>query len=168
MTLRQSLSRYVRGLLEEPPTPRASDPPTPNPESTRPTTTTSSRTNGTSEAGLLTVVLETLERMQKDQQRETRELVLSILQGRPILEGGDQSSAPSSEQQPSKTPYDPVDYDSTDLTDLPTGIQGIFEREEQERTDLRHLRTEQEVLAAQLHEARQMVMDRQGPDFELS
>jgi len=64
--------------------------------------------------------------------------------------------------------FDPPDYDSPDLTDLPGGIQAIIGREENETHDVRLLRTEQEVLAQQLDEARSMLMDRQGPGSMLS
>jgi hypothetical protein len=119
----------------------------------------------TLEAGVLTVFMETVKEMQKEQMKETRELVLSILQGRPItdLNGGAPSSAPSSQPDPSREPYDPPDYDSPDMGDLPIGIQSIFSREDQETTDLRHLRTEREVLDAQLAEARAALLDPQGP-----
>jgi hypothetical protein len=116
-----------------------------------------------SEAGLLAVVLQTMREMQSEQLRETREMVLSILQGRPMETSSGQTNGSGEDRPPLKEPYDPPDYDSDDLTDLPEGIQSIFDRERQEVTDLRHLRTEREVLAAQLDEARAMLMDPQGP-----
>lgn len=165
MTLRTSLARYVRGLLsEEPSTPNASSPPTQSPLSTPPTTTPSTPVTSPaiSEAGLLQVVLETMERMNRENLREMRELTISILQGR------DSDQPPTSDStvpQNLREPYDPPDYDDPGTEDLPGGIQSIFERERQEQNDFRHLRTEREVLAAQLEESRAMISDPQGPDF---
>lgn len=104
--------------------------------------------------------------------RETRELVLSILQGRPMEMNGppeDGSLPPMTpESQALRERYDPPDYDDESTEDLPEGIQGIFERERQELADLRLLRTEREVLAAQLDEARAQLTDPQGPAFDAS
>ena len=162
MTLRMSLARYVRGLLEEPSIPTISDPPTSNPSSTPPTTTPSTPTSpATSEAGVLGVVLETMERMQRENLKEIRGMVSDILQGRET----DLAAAPPSLNQPSRMSYDPPDYDDPSMDDLPGGIQAIFEREENEIHDVRLLRTEQEVLAQQLDEARSMLKDPQGPAF---
>lgn len=164
MTLRASLARYVRGLLEEPSTPTVSDPPTPSQGSSPPTSTPSTTTpsNGTSEAGLLAVVLETLERMQRDSMRETRELVVTILQGREI----DPSLIPAEEPPPSRMLFDPPDYDDPGTDDLPGGLQAVFEREESERETVRSLRDEQGILAQQLAQARAALGDPQGPAFE--
>jgi hypothetical protein len=163
MSFRTSLARYVKGLLEEPSTPTISDPPTSNPLSTPPTTTPSTpTTSGTSEAGLLQVVLETMERMQRENLREIRGMVSDILQGRESLTTSTVSLA---NQAPSMMPFDPPDYDSPGTEDLPGGIQAVFERQDQEQHDVRLLRTEQEVLAYQLEEARAMIQDPQGPDF---
>jgi hypothetical protein len=158
----------VRGLLEEPQTPPTSDRPTPSPESSPPTTTPSSRTTPpeTWEAGLLAAVLTTMREMQSEQLREMREMVLSILQGRPMTdqEIAAVKAGAQAAEQPSKMPFDPPDYDSQDISDLPGGIQEVFHREDQEVTDLRHLQTEHDVLARQREQARVALgMDRQGP-----
>ena len=167
MTLRTSLARYVRGLLEEPSTPTTSPPPTSSPSSTPPTTTPSTTTSPvTSEAGVLGVVLETMERMQRENLREIRGMVSDILQGRE--NGGGPNSAPSSPDQPLSLPFDPPDYDAPGVEDLPGGIQGVFAREEDETTTVRQVRTEQEVLAQQLDLARTALVDPQGPAFESS
>ena len=163
MTMRASLARYVRGLLEEPSTPTTSDPPTSSPLSIPPTTTPSTpTTSATSEAGLLQVVLETMERMQTQNLKEIRGMVSDILQGR---EADVSMTAPSPSLPPSMMPFDPPDYDSPGTEDLPGGIQAVFERQDQEQHDVRLLRTEQEVLAQQLDEARAALMDPQGPAF---
>jgi hypothetical protein len=108
------------------------------------------------------VVLETMERMQRENLREIRGMVSDILQGREV----DSSPLPLTPSlPPSMMPFDPPDYDDPGTEDLPPGIQGVFRREDQEMIDVRHLRTEQEVLANQLAEARAMLMDPQGPDF---
>jgi hypothetical protein len=163
MTLRQSLARYVKGLLEEPSTPTTSRPPTSSPLSTPPTTTPSTTTSPvTSEAGVMQVVLETMERMQTQNLREIRGMVTDILQGREN-DPGPMISRPA--QVEPLMPFDPPNYDDPSLEDLPGGIQAVFERQEQEQHDVRRLRTEQEVLAYQLEEARGALMDPQGPDF---
>jgi hypothetical protein len=156
MTIRASLARYVRGLL--------ADPPTPSPSSTRPTTTTSTSPNGISEAAVYQAMMEQMMKMHLEQIKEMRELVLSILQGRPMSE----TPSTTSSARPSTAPFDPPDYDNPGTEDLPPGIQSIFAREDQEQVDLRHLRTEREVLDAQLEEARAAIMDPQGPAFENS
>ena len=171
MTFRQSLQRYVRGLLsEELPQPMPSDPPPPSPGLTPPITTPSSMmTSGISEAGLVQVVMQTMREMQTENLREIRGMVTDILQGRPLSEtelAARLASQP--EEQPLRDSFDPPDYDSPDISDLPDGIQSVFERERIEQADLRNLRTEREVLAAQLDEARAMLMDPQGPASELS
>jgi hypothetical protein len=166
MSLRMSLARYVRGLLEEPSTPTTSSPPTSNPLSTPPTMTPSTpTTSATSEAGLLQVVLETMERMQTQNLREIRGMVTDILQGREMDPSTLRASPMTLDPSVSPMPFDPPDYDSPSLEDLPGGIQAVFERQEQEQHDVRLLRTEQEVLAQQLDEARAKLMDPQGPDF---
>jgi hypothetical protein len=170
MTFRQSLARYVRGLLlEETSPPAFSDPPTPSQESTPPTTTPSTRdrSNAISEAGLLTVVLETMERMNRENAQNTRELVIEILQGREIDPEILKAQA-EAQSQPLRTSFDPPDYDAPGTDDLPGGIAAVFEREEQEADTVRQLRTQQEVLARQLDEARAMLTDPQGPGSELS
>jgi len=164
MSLRTSLARYVRGLLDEPSTPTTSGPPTSSPTSTPPTTTPPTTTTPvTSEAGVLGVVLETMERMQRENLREIRGMVTDILQGREQEVGP--SSVTAVNPSASMMSFDPPDYDSPDLTDLPGGIQAIIGREEQETHDVRLLRTEQEVLSAQLDAARAQLMDPQGPAF---
>jgi len=167
MTFRSSLARYLRGVLEEPLIQTTSNPPTSSPLSTPPTTTPSTTTSPvTLEAGVLGVVLETMERMQRENLREIRGMVSDILQGRET----DAAVAQTMPMDPSASmmSFDPPDYDSPDLTDLPGGIQAIIGREEQETHDVRLLRTEQEVLAGQLEEARATLMDRQGPGSMLS
>jgi hypothetical protein len=108
------------------------------------------------------VVLETMERMQRENLREIRGMVTDILQGR---ETEPSASLTVPLPSPSMTPFDPPDYDSPSLEDLPGGIQAVFERQDQEQHDVRLLRTEQEVLAQQLDEARAALMDPQGPGF---
>jgi hypothetical protein len=135
--------------------------------------TPSSRTtpSETWEGGLIAAVLNTMREIQTEQLREMREMVLSILQGRPMTEPeiAAMQAAAAAEEQPSRTPFDPPDYDSEDITDLPGGIQEVFHREEEEVTDLRHLQTEHDVLARQREEARVALgMDRQGPGSTLS
>ena len=115
----------------------------------------------TSEAAVLGVVLETMERMQRESLREIRGMVSDILQGREV----DSSQPPPTPSPPLKMSFDPPDYDSPGTEDLPGGIQAIFEREENEIHDVRLLRTEQEVLAQQLDQARAQLMDPQGPAF---
>ena len=163
MTFRTSLARYVQGLLsEETSTPNGSHPPTQSPESIPPTTTADTKsTPATLEAGLLGVVLQTMKEMQSENLREIRGMVSDILQGREITG----TLPPTSETQPSRMSYDPPDYDDPGVEDLSGGIQAILEREQQEQQDVRLLRTEQEVLAHQLDEARAALMDPQGPDF---
>ena len=171
MTIRQSLARYVRGLLsEETSTPPSSDPPTPSPESIPTTTTPNTRTTPAviSEEGSLTSVMSIMRDMQRENLQEIRGMVMDILQGRPMDQSQPTTETMFGEKPPLRDSYDPPDYDSTDTSDLPEGIQSIFERHEQERQDLRHLRTEREVLSAQLDEARAMVMDPQGPAFDIS
>lgn len=155
MTFRTSLARYVKGLLEE--TPTISDPPTKSPTSIPPTTTPST-TTATSEA-VLTVILETMERMQRENLREIRGMVTDILQGREIdqrtLERMQNQSVP-----PETLPFDPPDYD--DPSNDPDWMTALSERDERERDEARSLRTEQEVLARQLDEARAALSDPQG------
>jgi hypothetical protein len=160
MSLLSTMLRSLRELWEES-TPTLSPPPTSNPESTAPTTTPSTTTPpATLEAGLLGVVLQTMREMQSENLREIRGMVSDILQGREV----DLSQLPPTEEsRPSRTSYDPPDYDDPGTEDLPPGIQGIIAREEQETYDVRLLRTEQEVLARQRDEARAMLMDMQGP-----
>lgn len=160
MTFRASLARYLKGVLEETSPPTSSPPPPPNPASTPTTTTESTTTSAISEAGTLAVVLETLARMQTEQLRETREMVLSILQGRPM---DPEQMAARPEPQPLRTPYDPPDYDHPGIEDLPGALQSVFEREDQEQHTLRTLRTEREVLSQQLDQARAALQDPQGP-----
>jgi hypothetical protein len=132
------------------------------PTTTPPTTTTPV----TSEAAVLGVVLETMERMQRENLREIRGMVSDILQGREMT-GTSMGSSPLPQVSLS-VPFDPPDYDSPDLTDLPGGIQAIIGREEQETHDVRLLRTEQEVLNSQLEASRAMLTDLQGPGSVLS
>lgn len=162
MTFRTSLARYLRGVLDES-TPTTSSPPTPNPTSSPPTTTPSMTTvPATSEAGLLATVLETMERMQRENLKEIRALVIDLTQGREIdaatLEKMQEQSLP-----PERMQFDPPDYDAPGTEDLPGGIQAIFEREQIEQEEVRQLRTQQEVLARQLDEARAALTDPQGP-----
>ena len=165
MTFRAGLARYLRGLLDEP-IPTTDAPPTPNPLSTPPTTTPSTTTPpAISEAGVLAVVMQTMKEMQSENLREIRGMVSDILQGR---ETTTDSSPPPMVPQPSSMPFDPPDYDSPGVEDLPGGIQGVFAREEEETTTVRQLRTEQEVLAQQLDLARTALVDPQGPAFESS
>jgi hypothetical protein len=96
--------------------------------------------------------------MIRESQRETRELVLSILQGRPSNGSTTQEAATQELTQM----LIPPNYDD-DSIPLPGGIQAVFEREEMEQEDLRRLRTEQENLARQLEEARLNLTDPQGP-----
>lgn len=169
MTLRASLARYVRGLLsEDPPTLNGSSHPPPSPESTPPTTTTST-TPAMSEAGTLAVVLETMRAMQEQNLREIRGIVTDILQGRPMDEAQMAAmKAAAPEPQPSRTPFDPPDYDNPGIEDLPGAIQAVFTREEDEQNTLRSLRTEREVLSMQLDQARAALRDPQGPDSDTS
>lgn len=165
MTFRSSLARYLRGVLEETSTQNGSDPLTSSPLSTPRTTTRSTRTSpATLEAGALAVVMETMKEMQRESWKETRELVVTILQGREL----DPSMIPTEAPQPSRSSFDPPDYDAEGTEDLPGGIQAVFQRQEQEQNDVRLLRTEQEVLARQLDEARAAILDPQGPASELS
>jgi hypothetical protein len=115
-------------------------------------------------------MMEQMMKMHLEQIKEMRELVLSILQGRPMSEtpSSTPSTTSSASPDPSTAPFDPPDYDNPGTEDLPPGIQSIFAREDQEQVDLRHLRTEREVLDAQLEEARAAIMDPQGPAFENS
>ena len=97
--------------------------------------------------------------MQRESQREMKDLVLSILQGRPT-----NGSTPTSEtaQELSQMLLTP-NYDD-DSIPLPRGIDSVFEREAAEEEEVRRLRTEQEALARQLSEARmRLVTDPQGP-----
>ena len=97
--------------------------------------------------------------MQRESQRETRELVLSILQGRPS-----NGSVPSDQAMSSPDQVPMPNYDD-DSIPLPRGIDSVFEREAAEEEEVRRLRTEQEGLARQLAEARmRLVTDPQGPD----
>lgn len=122
-----------------------------------------------SEAGTLAVVLETMRSMQEQNMRETRELVLSILQGRPMDEAQVAAmKAAAPEPQPSRTPFDPPDYDHPGIEDLPGSLQAVFTREEDEQNTLRSLRTEREVLSMQLDQARMALRDPQGPDSDTS
>ena len=111
----------------------------------------------------MAVVLETMERMQRENLREIRGMVSDILQGRESDHAP--MTSPPAPGEPLRTLFDPPDYDSPGTEDLPGGIQAIFEREETEQHDVRLLRTEQEVLAQQLDEARSMLRDPQGPAF---
>jgi hypothetical protein len=113
---------------------------------------------------MLSVVLTTMREMQSEQLREMREMVLSILQGRPMDEAQLEAiRSMQPEPQPSRMPYDPPDYDAPGTDDLPPGLQAVFQREEVEQDAVRLLRTEQEVLAQQLDEARAAILDPQGP-----
>jgi hypothetical protein len=113
---------------------------------------------------MLGVVLETMKEMQRENLREIRGIVGDILQGRPMDERQIEAMrlAAASESQPSRTPFDPPDYDREETDDLPGGLQSVFERERMEQDDVRKLRTEQEVLASQLDEARAALTDPQG------
>lgn len=119
---------------------------------------------------MLGVVLETMREMQRENLREIRGMVMDILQGRPMDETQLEAMrlAAAADSQPSRTPFDPPDYDRPETDDLPPGLQSVFAREEQEKDDVRQLRTEQEVLARQLDEARSALMDPQGIGSELS
>jgi hypothetical protein len=129
------------------------------------TPSTTAISPATLEAGLLSVVLTTMREMQTENLREIRGMVSDILQGREV----DSSQlSPTPESQPLKMSFDPPDYDDPGTADLPEGIQAVFERQDQELHDVRLLRTEQEVLAAQLDQARAQLMDPQGPAFEPS
>jgi hypothetical protein len=165
--MRQSLARYLRGVLEES-TPTTSFPPPPSPESTPPTTTTST-TPAISEAGTLAVVLETMRSMQEQNLRELRGMVMDILQGRPMSEAQIAAMAAAQpDPQPLRTPFDPPDYDHPGIEDLPGHLQSVFEREAGEQDTLRTLRTEREVLSMQLDQARAALADPQGPAFDPS
>lgn len=143
MTLRATLAKYLTTLLAES---SNGHHPTPSPESIPPITTPSTRDDTTA---LVTTILESVAQMQERSQREMRALVIEILQGREM--SPDQREALT---QPLRDSFDPPDYDSPDTTDLPSGIQAIFEREQNEADELRQLRTEQEVLAQQRAEMR--------------
>lgn len=112
---------------------------------------------------MLTVVERMAEKMvaaQVETQRQTTELVLSILQGRPT-NGTEPAPLATVVPETLLTP----NYDD-DSIPLPPGIEEIFSRHEEEDTALRLLRTEQEQLARQRHEASQMLRsltDPQGP-----
>lgn len=163
MTLRASLARYLSGLLEEISPPTSSRPPPPNLESTPLTTTKTTTTPGISEAGTLAVVLETMRAMQEQNLREIRGMVTDILQGRPMTEVEAQAAVRQVDPQPSRTPFDPPDYDNPGIEDLPGSLQSVFEREAGEQDAIRLLRTEREVLSHQLDLARAALVDPQGP-----
>lgn len=163
MTFRAAFRRYLTELLNDAPAP--ADRPTPNQESTIPTTTPS--TNGTppSElttlANLMTTTLASLERMQANHEREMRETVISILQGRPM----DQSAMtpPDPEAVAAQMELLPPNYDD-DSMPLPGGIQSVLAREEDESEQMRQLLTERGRLEAQLAEAEsRLLSDPQGP-----
>jgi len=121
---------------------------------------TSTTTPSTTTPDPLIEVTRMMLTMQRESQREMKDLVLSILQGRPT-----NGSTPTSEtaQELSQMLLTP-NYDD-DSIPLPRGIDSVFEREAAEEEEVRRLRTEQEGLARQLAEARmRLVTDPQGPD----
>jgi len=117
-----------------------------------------SQSDSQSLASVLTTVMTTMERMQRESQKETKDLVLSILQGRQQTTSGPPDEQLLIEQ------LRPPNYDSDTEMPLPTGIQAIFEREESEAEELRQLNTERDVLSSQLRNARlRVIADPQGP-----
>jgi hypothetical protein len=140
----------------------ADDPPTPSPTSM---TSTPTPNGNIVPPDPLVKVTELMLTMMKESQRETRELVLSILQGRP--ENGSTTTNPQSNgQAPESVPM--VNYDD-DSIPLPGGLMSVLDREQREEEEVRLLRSEQEGLARQLAEARmRLIQDPQGPDFTTS
>jgi hypothetical protein len=96
--------------------------------------------------------------MMRESQRETRELVLSILQGRPST--GAEPLVPS---MSSPSTLEAPNYDD-DSIPLPSGIEAVFSREEMEAEELRRLQTEQQRLRDQLRDTQlRLLTDPQGP-----
>ena len=162
MTFKTWLGRSLREALEAAPAPV--DPQMPNQESTIPTTTPS--TNGTPSelatlANLMTTTLASLERMQANHEREMRETVISILQGRPMEQST--MTPPDPEAIAAQMALLPPNYDD-DSMPLPGGIQSVLAREEDESEQMRQLLTERGRLEAQLAEAQmRLLSDPQGP-----
>lgn len=161
MTFRTALARYLRTLLDEP---------EPSPDVRQPQShlwTTSTPTPSTSNgADPQVAMMKMMTEMFRESQRETRELVLSILQGRPSNSNGFTSTDLPTSESTATIPMPNYDDDSIPLSG---GIQAVFEREQAEEDAVRRLRTEQQNLAHQLEEARARVMtDPQGPDFMTS
>jgi hypothetical protein len=145
-----TLKQWLRDWL-------ADDRPPPSPTSMSSTTTPS--TNHTAPDPLVQV-MEMVVKMNQDSARETRELVLSILQGRP---SSDSQSHNGVLHSPETLPI--PNYDDESIP-LPSGIMGVFSREEEEAEELRQLQTEQQRLKDQLRDARMAMLlkDPQGPD----
>jgi hypothetical protein len=108
---------------------------------------------------MLDVVMTRMAQMMEQSQRETRELVVTILQGR--------DQTPEEREaltQPLSNSFDPPDYDDPSMEGLPGGIQAVFEREQSEIDELRRLQTEHDILEQQRAHARAALddQDRQG------
>ena len=131
----------------------ADDPPPPSP-----TSMTSTTTPSTSTADPLVQMTTLMMTMMRESQRETRELVLSILQGRPST--GAEPLVPS---MSSPSTLEAPNYDD-DSIPLPSGIEAVFSREEMEAEELRRLQTEQQRLRDQLRDTQlRLLTDPQGP-----
>ena len=112
-------------------------------------------------ATMMTTTLATIKEMQATHERETRELVISILQGRPM--DPTMVTPPDPEAIAAQKALDMPNYDD-DSMPLPGGIQAVLAREEDEAEQLRLLLTEQARLEQQLAEAQSRLMsDPQGP-----
>lgn len=157
MTLESVLGKMLVDLMGQHPN---GNHPTPSPTSIPPTSmpSTPTETGGSEAVAMLQIVLATMERMQERTQRETRELVVTILQGRELTPQEREELI-----QPSRTSFDPPDYDDPGTEDLPSGIQAVFEREQAEQDEVRSLRTEQEILARQRAEAREQLANLESP-----
>jgi hypothetical protein len=122
--------------------------------------------NGTSEAAAM---LNILREMMQEERRETRKLVMEILQGRePVILNGDSTLPPPADQERAeRLRFDPPDYD--DPSNDPEWMVAVGEREDRETSEMRQLQTEQALLNGQLRDLRERAgLDSQGPSSEPS
>lgn len=157
MTFRTALARYVKDLLNE-------DDPRPKSHLSTTSTPTPNGSTAPPPQDPMIRMTELMLTMQRESQREMKDLVLSILQGRP-QENGHQEMTP--EAMAAQTLLAP-DYDDESIP-LSGGLMSVLDREQREEEEVRLLRAEQEGLARQLAEARtRLIQDPQGPDFTTS
>jgi hypothetical protein len=160
VTFRAWLGRTIRELAAVPETPPPAPEPS-SPESTPSSPTPSSRTSEptSAEAAMLPLFMATMRDMQTEMMKEMRGMVMDILQGRerPPLSEEEQVVA-------ERTRFDPPDFDAPGTEDLPAGIAGVFERQDQEEIEFRTSVPEGELYRQQLERLRQNAgMDPQGP-----